>query len=220
MRDTSIELWLNKYKFEALERCLTQSGSDTESVMQAKLSELYLQTVPKQERAEIDRAIEAKRLADEQYERENRRFSVYRVAEDGAERYFESDYAMDFMQTAWQLRKYLRDDFENQPESFAAVFSDAIPIDAEQFEAHAAARIDGSQNVCGVFDIDLDRQRFSSSVDRMADWRTYSMKDISTAVYHAYRSDYRSFRERWNLFQEHLSGKEITNQAPAMRMEM
>jgi hypothetical protein len=219
MGDTSIELWLNKYKFEALERCLTQSGADTGSVMQAKLSELYLQTVPEQERTEIDRRIEAERLSDEQYARENRRFFVYRVAEAGAERYFESDYAMDFMQTAWQLRKYLRGDFENQPESFATVFDDAIPINADQFEAHSAARIAGSQNICGVFDIDLDRQRLSF-IDRVAGWQTYSLKDINTAVYHAYRSDYRPFRERWNLFQEHLSGKEITNQAPAMRMEM
>jgi hypothetical protein len=133
-------LWLNKYKFEALERCLTQSGSDAESVMQAKLSELYLQTVPEQERAAIDRRIEDERLADEQYARENRRFSVYRVAEAGAERFFESDYAMDFMQTAWQLRKYLRDDLKTSGE-LCAVLSDAIPIDSEHFEAHAAARM-------------------------------------------------------------------------------
>lgn len=219
MGDTSIELWLNKYKFEALERCLTQSGSSTGTGMQAKLSEFYLQTVPEQERTEIDCRIEAERLADEQYARENRRFSVYRVAEAGAERYFESDYAMDFMQTAWQLRKYLRGDFENQPESFAAVFSDAILIDVEQFDAHAEARIDGSRNICGVFDIDLDRQRLSA-VDRVAGRQTYTLKDVSTAVYHAYRSDYRPFRERWNSFQEYLTGKEITNQAPAMRMEM
>lgn len=219
MGDTSIELWLNKHKFEALEQCLAQNGSNTGSVMQEKLSELYLQTVPEQERTEIDRAIEAERLADEQYAQENRRFSVYRVAEAGTERYFESDYAMDFMQTAWQLRKYLRGDFENQPESFAAVFSDSIPISAEQFDAHAEARIDGSRNICGVFDIDFDRQRLSA-VDRVAGQQTYTLKDVSTAVYHAYRSDYRPFRERWNLFQECLAGKEITNQAPAMRMEM
>ncbi len=219
MGDTSIELWLNKYKFEALEQCLTQSGSSTETVMQAKLSELYLQTVPEQERAEIDLRIEAERLTHEQYARENRRFSVYRVAEAGAERFFESDYAMDFMQTAWQLRKYLRGDFENQPESFTAIFTDAILIDAEQFDAHAEAWIDGNRNICGVFDIDLDRQRLTA-VDRVAGRQAYSLKDVSTAVYHAYRSDYRSFRERWSLFQEHLAGKEITNQVPTMSMEM
>lgn len=219
MGDTSIELWLNKHKFEALEQCLAQNGSNTGSVMQEKLSELYLQTVPEQERTEIDRAIEAERLADEQYAQENRRFSVYRVAEAGAERYFESDYGMDFMQTAWQLRKYLRGEFENEPGSFASIFTDAILIDAEQFEAHTAAKIEDNRNIFGVFDIDLDRQRFST-VDRVAGRQTYTLKDVSTAVYHAYRSDYRSFQERWNLFQERLAGKEITNQAPVIRMEM
>lgn len=219
MGDTSIELWMNQHQLDALERYLAQSGSGTETVMQAKLSELYLQTVPEQERTEIDRAIEAERLANEQYVRENRRFSVYRVAEAGVERYFESDYAMDFMQTAWQLRKYLRGEFENEPGSFASIFTDAILIDAEQFEAHTAAKIEKNRNICGMFDIDLDRQRFST-VDRVAGRQTYALKDVSTAVYHAYRSDYRSFQERWNLFQERLAGKEITNQAPVIRMEM
>ena len=48
MGDTSIELWLNKYQHDALERILTQNGTDLEAVMQEKLSELYLQTVLEQ----------------------------------------------------------------------------------------------------------------------------------------------------------------------------
>lgn len=81
MGDRSIELWLNQYQLEALERILSEHGTDTETVMQARLMEFYRQTVPEQERTEINNMIEAERLADERRTQEMRHFSVYHNGE-------------------------------------------------------------------------------------------------------------------------------------------
>jgi len=216
MGDTSIELWLNKYQYYALRRILTQNGTDIETVMQEKLSELYLQTVPEQERTEINGRIEADRFADEQHAREMRTFSVYHITENGAEHYFESDYDMELMHVAWQLRKYLRGEFGPRIKCFAAVFDDAIPIDAQKFEEHVRTRMDNTGKIAGVFDIDFDKQEISG-VHIMDGWKTYSIKDASTAAYHAYRGSYRTMDQRWSRFLEYLDGKELTQeQSPQM----
>lgn len=216
MGDTSIELWLNKYQHDALERILTQNGTDLETVMQEKLSELYLQTVPEQEQTEISGQIEADRLADEQRAREMRTFSVYHITENGTEHYFECDLPMELMQTSWLLRRYQRGELEQKPEFFTASFRDTIPIDAQKFEEHVRTRMDNTGKITGVFDIDFDRQEISG-VHIMDGWKTYSMKDASTAAYHAYRAGYLPMDQRWSRFCEYLDGRELMpEQGPQM----
>jgi hypothetical protein len=163
--------------------------------MQEKLSELYLQTVPAQEQAEINARIEADRLADEQRTREMRTFSVYHSTENGVEHYFECDLPMELMQTSWLLRRYQRGELEQKPECFAASLRDTIPIDAQKFEEHVRTRMDNTGKIAGVFDIDFDSQEISG-VHIMDGWKIYSMKDASTAAYHAYRADYLSVDQR------------------------
>jgi hypothetical protein len=134
---------------------------------------------------------------------------VYHITENGVEHHFESDYGMDMLQTAWQIRMYLRGDSEKKPENFAAVFNDAIPIDAQRFDEHVGELLDDSKNIAGAFDIDFDKQEVSG-VHRFDGWKTYSMKDISAAAYQAYRKEYRPWDERWRAFLERLDGREIT----------
>ena len=43
----------------------------------------------------------------------------------------------------------------------------------------------------------------------MDGWKTYTMKDVSAAVYHADRKQYRSTEERWERLLEKLDGKEL-----------
>lgn len=216
MGDRSIELWLNKYQYAALEAILSEGGTNLETVMQEKLSELYLQTVPQQEQAEISGRIEADRLADEQRAREMRTFSVYHITENGVEHYFECDLPMELMQTSWLLGRYQRGELEQKSECFAASFRDTIPINAQKFEEHVRTRMDNTGKISGVFDIDFDRQEISG-VHIMDGWKTYSMKDASTAAYHAYRADYLPVDQRWNRFCEYLDGRELTpEQGPQM----
>jgi hypothetical protein len=83
MGDTSIELWIDQHQYNALERVLTERGTNIETVMQARLMEFYRQTVPELERVDINNRIEGERLAAERRAAELRRFSVFRITENG-----------------------------------------------------------------------------------------------------------------------------------------
>lgn len=122
MDDRSIELWLNKYQYTALSDILYEKGTDIKAVMQEKLTELYIQMVPEQERIEIDNRIDAERLAAEQQAQEMRRFSIYHVTENSQEQYFESDITLELMLLALLLHRYRRGELRQQPESFSGCF--------------------------------------------------------------------------------------------------
>ena len=55
--DVSLELWMDKRRLAALERVMNESGTDTQTVMQARFDELYRQYVPAQERTDINNAL-------------------------------------------------------------------------------------------------------------------------------------------------------------------
>lgn len=215
MGDLSIELWLNNYKYHALENILSARGEELEIVMQEKLSELYIQTVPEQERTEIDNRIEAERLAEEQRARETRKFSVYHITENGIGHYFESDFSLGLMQLALLLRRYQRGELKQKPDNFATMFQNSVPISASRFEEHVKTRMDNTGQITGVFDVDFDKQEISG-VHIMEGWKTYSMKDANTAAYQAYRGDYLPEDERWNRFLRYLDGREIMGHSPAI----
>lgn len=81
--NVSLELWLHEYKLAALERVMNESGTDTQTVMQARFDELYRQYVPAQERTDINNAIEGERLATERRAEENDSFAIFHVHENG-----------------------------------------------------------------------------------------------------------------------------------------
>ena len=62
----------------------------------------------------------------------------------------------------------------------------------------------------GVFDLNFDKREFSA-VHIMDGWRTWAMRDVSAAVYHATRSQFASSDDKWRKLLDHLSGKEITS---------
>lgn len=103
--------------------------------------------------------------------------------------------------------------------SHKAVFDNAIPIDAQKFEEHARTRMDNTGKITGVFDIDFDNQEISA-VHLFDGWKIYSMKDASTAAYHAYRGSYRTMDQRWSRFCEYLDSRELTPEQDPQMMTM
>lgn len=210
MGDASIELWMNQHQFDALERILTESGTNVETVMHARLMEFYRQTVPDLERVDINNRIESERLATERREAENRRFSVFRVTENGSSVCLECELPFGFMQAANQTRRYLRKELEKQPDTLAEYFLRVgTQITEERFGELVGERIEGSRNITGLCDIDLDGGRFHTA-RHLNGWASFNLKDVTTAVYRAYRKDFRSVDDRWRIFLEHLDGKLIT----------
>ena len=73
-----------------------------------------------------------------------------------------------------------------------------------------AERMENTGKVRGVFELDFDKREFSA-VHIMDGWRTWAMRDVSAAVYHATRSQFASSDDKWRKLLDHLSGKEITS---------
>jgi hypothetical protein len=208
--DVSIELWLDRRRMDALERILHESGTDTQTVMQARLKDLYTQYVPAQERTQINERIEAERLAKERRAEESRRISVFHVTEHGDDVYFKTERDGEFLQAVNQLRAYLRKEQSAPPNTFAEMFFDHTGISADEFDAQVATRMENTGKVIGAYDVDFDKREFSA-VNIMDGWKTYAMGDVSTAAYHAFRNGLLSDIQRWNIFLEKLDGKEITS---------
>jgi len=218
MGDKLIVLSMNLHQYDALERILTEQGTNT--VMQARLMELYRQTVPEQERVDINNQIESERLAAEQREAELRRYSVFRITEKGSTTCLECNHAFDFMQAANQVRRYLRQEMDPQPCAFAEYFlGSGMLISEEKFGVLAQERIEGSHNITGLCDIDLDSGMFHNAF-RLEGWMSFHLKDVTAAAYHAYRKSYRTHDDMQGIFDNHLDGRQITETTNTLSMDM
>lgn len=213
MGDISIDLWLNQYQYNALKRILAEAGTNVETVMQARLMEFYMQTVPEHERFNINNRIEGERLAEEQRAEERRRFSVFRIVEDRQARCMECEHPFDFLNAALQTRRYLRHELGTKATSFADyLLQSGHAISEQEYAERTGQYIGGSPNVTGVFDIDFDKGDFLTA-QRNSGWAGFILKDVMTAVYHAYRKVDRPFKEQWSIFLERLDGGRMINTA-------
>ncbi len=90
------------------------------------------------------------------------------------------------------------------------MLADGRPITAEEYDELIALRMENTGKVTGVFDISFDKQEFSA-VNIMDGWQSWSIRDMSTATYHATRPQFASNDEKWRKLLEHLGGKELTS---------
>lgn len=206
----SLELWLHEYKMEALERVLKESGTDTQTVMQARLEELYRQYVPAQERTDINNTIEGERLTAERLAEEQQRICAFRVTENGQSQYFSVDDGLELLDAAKKVRSYLTADPAARPSGFEKMFLHPTEISAEEFDELVGIRMDNTGKVTGVFDIDFDKCEFSG-VHIMDGWKTYALGDVSAAAHHATRKQLLSTQQQWERLLDKLDGKEITS---------
>ena len=109
-----------------------------------------------------------------------------------------------------ELRSYVAAEKGTAPDKFIGMFFGGQPITAKEFDALTALRMENTGKVRGVFDVNFDKREFSA-VHIMDGWRTWVMRDVSAAVYHATRSQFASSDDKWRKLLDHLSGKEITS---------
>ena len=114
------------------------------------------------------------------------------------------------MDAAEKLRGYVTGERDTAPDLFIKMFADGRPITAQEYNALTALRMENTGKVRGVFDVNFDKREFSA-VRIMDGWRTWAMRDVSAAVYHATRSQFASSDDKWRKLLDHLSGKEITS---------
>ncbi len=117
----------------------------------------------------------------------SRTFSIFHVKENGREEYFQVEPDTYMLKIAYSVRKYLRHEPGCQSASYAEQYSNRKPITADEFDGLLSQHTENPRRIVSVFDLDLDKGEFSTT-DAKQGWKSYTIKDISTAAYHAYLS--------------------------------
>lgn len=203
-----IILWLDERWYKALSQ---QLGEDAVEARLNQYMEQLIQQLPQDQREKISGEIQREdRLWQERLEAE-RHFSIYRVKERGKESCFQLENTpASLLNTAYDIRRYLRQEPGWKADSYADLFPKWEPITAEKFDQMAELHMENPRKVTDVFDLDFDKQEFSAA-DPQEGWQTYSMKDKSTAAYYAFRSGNASYKQRCERLMNNLRGKEITS---------
>ncbi|MCM1149476.1 MAG: hypothetical protein NC319_05255 [Butyricicoccus sp.] len=208
MRDREIVLWVDERWYDALSRHL-QDGT-VEDKLKEYLDGLISQ-LPEQEYERISSEIYDEEQMEKQRQEKSRQLAVFHVKEHGEESYIQTDRGLEFLDTARMLRAYLRGECEAP--SFSQTIYNAQEITAEHFQQMADLRMENTGQVTGAFELDFDGQTIAA-LNIMDGWKTYAMKDVSTAVYYADKKHYISNEDRWTRFLDRLDGKELVADIP------
>ena len=202
-----ITLWIDRRWKDAIEKHL--KDETLQEHLEDVLDELCNQ-LPEREYERISAEIYAEDAAQRAEEEASRTYAAYHVVENGQEWYFKTSPGEELLDTAEKLRGYVTGEKGTGPDLFIELFADGQPITAEEYNALTALRMENTGKVRGVFDLNFDKREFSA-VHIMDGWRTWAMRDVSAAVYHATRSQFASSDDKWRKLLDHLSGKEITS---------
>ena len=202
-----ITLWIDRRWKDAIEKHL--KDETLQEHLKDVLDELCNQ-LPEREYERISAEIYAEDVAEREARETARTYAAYHVVENGQEWYFKTSPGEELLDTAEKLRGYVTAEKGTAPDLFIKLFADGRPITAEEFNALTAIRMENTGKVRGVFELDFDKREFSA-VHIMDGWRTWAMRDVSVATYHATRSQFASSDDQWRKLLEHLDGKEITS---------
>lgn len=210
MSSREISFWIDERWYDALSKRL--KDETLEEHLEDVVDEMCNQ-LPQREYERISREIWQEDQLRKQEQEANRRFSVFHVTECGEENYFQVEGPLEFLQTASKLRAYIRKAPEAPPMKFTGLFSCGQQITQEQFRTFASERMENTGRVTGAFDIDLDKGLIDA-LNIMDGWQCFRIKDVSTAAYFASKRSDASMDERWRVFLDHLSGKQLTQAEP------
>ena len=202
-----ITLWIDRRWKDAIEKHL--KDETLEEHLEGVLDELCNQ-LPEREYKRISAEIYAEDAARRTEEEAARTYAAYHVTERGQEWYFKTSPGEELLVACKKLRGYITAEKGTAPDKFIGMFFGGQPITAKEFDALTALRMENTGKVRGVFDVNFDKREFSA-VHIMDVWRTWAMRDVSVAAYHATRSSFAPAKEQWSKLLDHLSGKEITS---------
>ena len=204
-RQEKIVLWIDRRWKDAIEKHLRDET--LEEHLEDVLDELCNQ-LPEREYKRISAEIYAEDAARRTEEEAARTYAAYHVTERGQEWYFKTSPGEELLVACKKLRGYVAAEKGTAPDKFIGMFFGGQPITAKEFGALTALRMENTGKVRGVFDVNFDKREFSA-VHIMDGWRTWAMRDVSVAAYHATRSQFASSDDQWRKLLDHLSGKDI-----------
>lgn len=224
MNDEEIVLYFNEHRLRKLESYLLKDGSSVEHELQNLLNRFYEQTVPENERIEVEAQIELEREREAAEREAARRFAVVHFHEGEDDFFFTSEVRNNFYSIANLYRSTLKDEIgKNTLDSIALNnFLACEPISDMTFSVLCSA-MPNDPRITALVEFDFDRSTVSVCENSANVWQTYSLKDVSTAMYKAERKEGLSLETRHEIFATALEGKEITfdtseDEGPALQM--
>jgi len=203
MNSKALEIWLDERWYEALSQQL--ENETVEEKLDNYLDELISQ-LPEHVREKISREIWEEEQQREQEIRASRRYSAFRIVENGGTKYFRMDRSVGMLEIAGYVRLRLRQQGGPRPLEESLRGREEIP--AEEFERMLSSCMEGGGQITDAYDVDLDRLELSA-VRPSLGWVSYRLKDVSTAVWHADRCGSYDWNVRKARFMEKLTGREI-----------
>ena len=205
MSSREITLWLDERWYEALSQQL--ENETVEEKLDNYLDELISQ-LPEHVREKISREILEEDQQREQEIRASRRYSAFRIVENGGTQYFRMDRSVGMLEIAGYVRLRLRQQDGPRPLEECLRGREEIPV--EEFERMLTSCMEGNCQITDAYDVDLDRLELSA-VRPSLGWVSYRLKDASTAVWHADRCGSYNWNVRSARLTEKLAGREIAS---------
>lgn len=202
MGSREIVLWVDERWYNALSEHL--KGKTVEDQLKEYFNVL-LNQLPSGEYERISREIweEDERMRAQQ--EAERKFAIFCVTQNGKTDRFETVRPFEFLNTANVLRSYLRG---QSGQCFTSNLGECKALTEEAFETYVHERMENTGRVAGAFKINLDKGTMAAlNIDD--GWYTFSIKDVSTAAYHAMRKSSLSMEKRYTIFLDRLDGKEL-----------
>ena len=224
MNDVELTIFFNEQRLEKLETYLLKKGSSPEHELQKLLDDLYERTVPEPERKQLEAKLALQKELEDMQREAARRFAVIHFHQGDEDVFFTSELRNNFYSIANLYRSTLRDEIGKYSLDSIALcgFGGCSQISDIQFSKYCESMPDDPR-VTTLVEFDFDNSTVSV-LDRESDaWRTYDLRDVSTAMYKAERKDGLSLEARHEIFNTALEGKEITfgegeDESPVMQM--
>ncbi len=204
MASREIVLWLDERWYAALEQRLRDES--LQDKLEDYLDELCNQ-LPHQEYEQISAEIYRERMEREAEWEASRRFSMFRIRENGERHCCMVDEPIDLLAAARSLRRYTRSD---SAADFRHYYAAAQEISGREFAGYVQERNQNTGRVVGAFDVDLDGGTFADL--NQGEWYVYRLQDVCTAAYHADRRSQESSAKRMEHLLNYLRGKALAQQ--------
>ena len=224
MNDIDITLYFNEHRLEKLESYLLKKGSSVEHELQNLLYRFYEQTVPVHERMEVEAKIELEEEQEAAAREAARHFAVVHFHEGDDDLFFTSDLRNSFYSIAHLYRASLKDEIGKYTlDSIAhSNFSGCQVINDMMFSVLCNA-MPNDPRITALVEFNFDDNTIGVCENNKKSWCTYTLKDVSAAMYKAERKEGLSLDARHEIFATALEGKEITfdegeDESPALQM--
>lgn len=224
MNDKEIVLYFNEHRLAKLESHLLKDGSSVEHALTNLLNRFYEQTVPAHERMEAEAEIELEKEREAAEREAARRFAVIHFHEGDDDVFFTSELRNSFYSIANLYRSTLKDEIGRYTLDSIALcgFSGCQQISDMTFCGLCDA-MPGDQRITALVEFDFNQNTVSVCESQDSTWRTYDLKDVSTAMYKAERKAGLSLETRHEIFATALDGKAISlgpdeGESPALQM--